>query len=77
MGLSNLPSYNSTHTTTKEYIWYCLPHKPGEKPLPAEKAKFIKDYKVLYIGKIDAKMIYLTSDDPSKDAEMSTIPRYI
>ena len=48
---------------SKEYIWYYLPHKRNEQPLPMEKAKFLKEHSVLYVGKPDEKVVYLTFDD--------------
>lgn len=67
------PAYRAPHTITKEYIWYCLPHKTGEQPLPTEKAAFIKEYPVAYIGKSEKKAIYLTFDDPSKGGKIDAI----
>jgi peptidoglycan-N-acetylmuramic acid deacetylase len=67
------PVIRAPHTITKEYIWYCLPHKENEQPLPTEKAQFIKDYSVIYVGDEDEKAIYLTLDDPSGSGKIAAI----
>lgn len=44
-------------------MWYYLPHGKDEQPAPMEKAAYLKNYDVLYVGPADKKMIYLTFDD--------------
>ncbi len=46
-----------------EYMWYYLPHDSNQQPLPMEKAPYIKNYNILYIGNADENKIYLTFDD--------------
>ena len=46
-----------------EFMWYYLPHKTDEPPEPMEKAGYISDYDVLYLGDTSHKIIYLTFDD--------------
>ncbi len=52
-----IPAYS------KEYIWYYLPHERNKQPLPMEKAKFLSEHSVLFVGKPDEKVVYLTFDD--------------
>ncbi len=49
--------------TTDEFMWYYLPHKTDQPPDPMEKASYISDYDVLYLGNTEQKVIYLTFDD--------------
>lgn len=50
------------------YMWYYLPNEEGEQPQPMEKAEYIKNYDVLYVGAPEEKVIYLTFDDcPDND----------
>lgn len=46
-----------------EFMWYYLPHEADEPPHPMEKAGYISDYDVLYLGDIERRVIYLTFDD--------------
>lgn len=46
-----------------EFMWYYLPHEEKQQPLPMEKAPYIDNYHVLYIGNDDENKIYLTFDD--------------
>jgi len=46
-----------------EFMWYYLPHAQNEPPDPMEKAAYIADYDVLYLGDTSKKVIYLTFDD--------------
>jgi peptidoglycan-N-acetylmuramic acid deacetylase len=46
-----------------EFMWYYLPHKAEEPPEPMEKAGYLSDYDVLYLGDTSRKIIYLTFDD--------------
>ena len=49
--------------STAEYMWYYLPHESEMQPRPMEKAKYIQNYNVLYVGEPEDKAIYLTFDD--------------
>ena len=62
------------HSLQKEYIWYCRPpRKDSAQPQPSEKASFIGQYPVIYIGNPDEKIIYLTFDDDADDETMNKI----
>lgn len=51
-----------------EFMWYYLPHDTDVPPQPMEKAAYISDYNVLYLGDTTQKVIYLTFDDcPNND----------
>ncbi len=56
-----------------EFMWYYLPHSKDEQPEPMEKAPYIKDYNVLYIGPADRKVIYLTFDDCPENGNIPAI----
>lgn len=58
---------------SKEYVWYYLPHERNEQPLPTEKAKFLEEHSVLYVGQQDEKIIYLTFDDCPENKNISVI----
>jgi len=49
--------------STDEFMWYYLPHAADQPPKPMEKAGYISDYDVLYLGDTGGKVIYLTFDD--------------
>jgi peptidoglycan-N-acetylmuramic acid deacetylase len=65
--------FKPSHTMTREYIWYCLPHKEGVQPNPTEKAGFIADYPVVFAGGPQEKIIYLTFDDSSSRSHIEDI----
>lgn len=71
---SDFTVYNPPHSVSKEYIWYCIPpHVDHTQPQPTEKAKFICDYPVIYVGSPTEKAIYLTFDDPAEDKRINDI----
>lgn len=49
--------------STDEYMWYYLPHATQTQPKPMEKAPYIKNYNVIFVGDAKEKIIYLTFDD--------------
>lgn len=51
------------HAAADEFMWYYLPHETNQQPMPMEKAPYIKNYHVLYIGNADENKVYLTFDD--------------
>jgi peptidoglycan-N-acetylmuramic acid deacetylase len=64
---SSRPTSESMLSST-EYLWYYLPHNPNEPPRPIEKAKYLDQYDVLYLGPTVDKALYLTFDDcPNND----------
>lgn len=58
---------------TDEFMWYYLPHDKDEQPEPMEKAPYLKDYYVLYVGPADKKVIYLTFDDCPENGNIPAI----
>lgn len=46
-----------------EFLWYYLPHDAEKPPHPMEKAKYVDEYNVIYLGDTSKKVIYLTFDD--------------
>jgi peptidoglycan-N-acetylmuramic acid deacetylase len=52
-----------TPVSTDEFMWYYLPHDTDVPPDPMEKAGYLADYDVLYLGDTSRKVIYLTFDD--------------
>jgi peptidoglycan-N-acetylmuramic acid deacetylase len=73
--LSNTLSlyYDTTQAAAREFMWYYLPHDEEEQPEPMEKAGYLKDYDVIYIGSPDRKVIYLTFDDCPENGNISSI----
>ncbi len=62
------PASGSSALSSTVYLWYYLPHDPSEPPEPIEKAKYLSNYDVIYIGSADEKVLYLTFDDcPNND----------
>lgn len=62
------PALGSTALSSTVYLWYYLPHDTNQPPEPIEKAKYLGNYKVLYLGPTDEKALYLTFDDcPNND----------
>lgn len=60
--------YDTQQAAAQEFMWYYLPHDEEEQPEPMEKAGYLKDYDVLYVGSSGKKVIYLTFDDcPEND----------
>ncbi len=56
-----------------EFMWYYLPHKSEVPPKPMEKAGYIGDYDVLYLGDTTQKTIYLTFDDCPENGNIPAI----
>lgn len=56
-----------------EFMWYYLPHKADEPPNPMEKAGYISDYNVLYLGDTKQRVIYLTFDDCPENGNIPAI----
>jgi peptidoglycan-N-acetylmuramic acid deacetylase len=72
--LSARPASGSAMRSSTEYLWYYLPHGPNEPPKPIEKATYLDQYDVLYVGPPDENVLYLTFDDcPEGDS----IPRIL
>ena len=56
------PSAALVSVTTVSHSWYYKPTKDGSQPIVADDADFISDYKMLYLGNAEEKIIYLTFD---------------
>lgn len=56
-----------------EYMWYYLPHESQQQPKPMEKAPYIKNYPVIYVGNAEENKIYLTFDDCPANENIPTI----
>ncbi len=61
--LSSRPVSGGAMLSSTEYLWYYLPHETGEPPRPIEKATYLDQYDVLYVGPPDENALYLTFDD--------------
>lgn len=66
-------SYDAVEVAGREFMWYYLPHDEEQQPKPMEKAGYIKDYDVLYVGNPDKKIIYLTFDDCPENGNIPSI----
>ena len=67
------PAGSSSVVSTDEFMWYYLPHAPNEQPRPMEKAAYIENYDVLYVGSAEEKNIYLTFDDCPENENIPAI----
>ena len=67
------PASGNSMLSSTVYLWYYLPHGPGEPPKPIEKAKYLHNYDVLYVGPADEKALYLTFDDCPENDNISSI----
>ncbi|MGI5850418.1 MAG: polysaccharide deacetylase family protein [Christensenellales bacterium] len=67
------PKRNTIQTSAQEFMWYYLPHEPNKQPLPMEKADYIRNYNVLYVGPSEEKVIYLTFDDCPQNGNIPAI----
>ncbi len=67
------PASGSSALSSSVYLWYYLPHDPNQPPEPIEKAKYLGNYDVLYIGPTDEKALYLTFDDCPNNDNISKI----
>lgn len=56
-----------------EFMWYYIPQEAGEPPQPMEKAEYIGNYRILYLGKTEEKVIYLTFDDCPENQNIPAI----
>ncbi len=73
-GVFEAPESCSTEqAAADEYMWYYLPHETMQQPKPMEKAPYIKDYRVVYVGNADENKIYLTFDDCPDNENIPTI----
>ncbi len=63
----------SPPTVSMEYMWYYIPAGHGKQPYPMEKARFIKKHDVVYVGRPDRKVIYLTFDDCPENGNIPAI----
>jgi peptidoglycan-N-acetylmuramic acid deacetylase len=70
--LTSQPVSGSKLSST-EYLWYYLPHDPNTPPKPIEKAKYLDQYDVLYVGPSDSNTLYLTFDDCPNNDNISKI----
>lgn len=68
-----LPGSSGIEVFADEFMWYYLPHGTDGRPEPMEKAAYLKDYDVLYIGPADIKAIYLTFDDCPENGNIPAI----
>ena len=67
-GLFTSRPASGSELSSREYLWYYLPHEPNTPPKPIEKAKYLDQYGVLYVGPPDGDRLYLTFDDcPNND----------
>ena len=67
------PASGSSALSSTVYLWYYLPHDPSQPPEPIEKAKYLGNYNVIYIGPSDEKVLYLTFDDCPNNDNISKI----
>lgn len=62
-----------TPASADEFMWYYLPHGHNEPAKPMEKAGYLNDYYVLYLGDTTQKIIYLTFDDCPENGNIPAI----
>lgn len=67
------PASGDSVLSSTEYLWYYLPHNPNQPPEPIEKAKYLGNYDVIYVGPTDEKALYLTFDDCPNNDNISKI----
>lgn len=70
---SSKPVSGENIYSTTEYMWYYLPHEPDKQPKPMEKAKYLGNYDVLFVGSPDSKSLYLTFDDCPNNSNIPKI----